>query len=106
MTPAASDNVDKEPIQMSFSDLVHVVRQEYTSMEDYVSYSRAAKIVDKAIEPHIKSSNQELLSRVDKDVIGDDEKLKILDTYRDHKVIRNHLRMKQRQKLNKLGDSL
>ena len=39
-------------LELSFSDLVQLVRKEYSNERDNIGYARAAKIVDNAIAAH------------------------------------------------------
>lgn len=51
--PDHSQRADESDITISFSDLVQLVRCAYSHEAENIGYARAAKIVEKAIEPQV-----------------------------------------------------
>jgi hypothetical protein len=56
-------NTGDGELELTFSDLVQLVRKEYSNERDNIGYQRAAKIVDKAIEPQLAAYSRE--ARID-----------------------------------------
>lgn len=64
MTPTEQD---KELRELTFSDIVQMIREKYTENgEDKLGYAKAAEMVDKAIEPQITERIAELKAQQEK----------------------------------------
>ena len=56
-------HIEADEVELTFTDLVQLVRKEYSNERDNIGYNRAALIVDKALLPYI--AERERLARID-----------------------------------------